>query len=179
MIITILIVCIIWSATHQLTACSSFSGQHCHAFGERTADVTVQRGPLKTISAASLPSTCFFYTFNFFSPVACAPQFASVNGILLFAIFTVLITRVYLQYGICSIDKNETAKNSNLMLQKSKGCPTKYFVLGIVDMIQTFFRGMNRQIRAIVDIYYGSDVAIIAIANCEMVFYYSVRFKID
>jgi len=57
-------------------------GQHCHAFGDRTADVTVQCGPVNTLSAASEPSTCY-YAFTFHSPVACTPQFAYVNGILL------------------------------------------------------------------------------------------------
>jgi protein kinase C substrate 80K-H len=56
------------------------NGQYCHAFGPRSADVTVVCGPQNSLKAAREPSTCF-YTLVFESPAACTPEYASVNGL--------------------------------------------------------------------------------------------------
>lgn len=55
-------------------------GQHCHAFGARTADVHVTCGAENRLLSASEPSTCY-YSFKFESPAACTEKFAVSNGI--------------------------------------------------------------------------------------------------
>lgn len=55
-------------------------GQHCHAFGARSADVKVTCGSANKLISASEPSTCF-YSFQMESPAACTPKFAEFSGI--------------------------------------------------------------------------------------------------
>jgi hypothetical protein len=54
------------------------NGQHCHAFGARSADVLVTCGAESSLSEALEPSTCF-YTFTMTSPAACSPEHARHN----------------------------------------------------------------------------------------------------
>ncbi len=56
------------------------NGQHCHAFGPRTADVKVVCGADNKLVSASEPSTCF-YSLLMESPAACSDSFAQFNGI--------------------------------------------------------------------------------------------------
>jgi protein kinase C substrate 80K-H len=56
------------------------NGQHCHAFGPRTADVSIRCGSENKLLSASEPSTCF-YTFDMESPAACTKKFAEYHGI--------------------------------------------------------------------------------------------------
>jgi protein kinase C substrate 80K-H len=58
------------------------NGQHCHAFGPRSAEVTVVCGEENVLKSANEPSTCF-YTLVFESPAACTDQFATANNLLL------------------------------------------------------------------------------------------------
>eukprot|EP00607_Mallomonas_marina_P010089 CAMPEP_0182419396 /NCGR_PEP_ID=MMETSP1167-20130531/3865_1 /TAXON_ID=2988 /ORGANISM="Mallomonas Sp, Strain CCMP3275" /LENGTH=489 /DNA_ID=CAMNT_0024594305 /DNA_START=423 /DNA_END=1892 /DNA_ORIENTATION=- len=55
-------------------------GQHCHAFGPRTAEVEVSCGAENILKDAREPSTCF-YSFQFETPAACTPTFAQFNGL--------------------------------------------------------------------------------------------------
>jgi hypothetical protein len=56
------------------------NGQHCHAFGPRSADVKVTCGATNVVISASEPSTCF-YSFVMESPAACTDRFAEAHGI--------------------------------------------------------------------------------------------------
>lgn len=56
------------------------NGQHCHAFGPRSADVKITCGSSSKVLSASEPSTCF-YSFTMESPAACTPKFAAANGL--------------------------------------------------------------------------------------------------
>jgi protein kinase C substrate 80K-H len=58
------------------------NGQHCHAFGPRSAEVTVVCGEENVLKSANEPSTCF-YTLVFESPAACTERFATANSLLL------------------------------------------------------------------------------------------------
>ena len=55
-------------------------GQHCHAFGARTAQVTVACAAKNALISASEPSTCA-YSLYFESPVACTLKYAQLNGL--------------------------------------------------------------------------------------------------
>jgi hypothetical protein len=55
-------------------------GQHCHAFGPRSAEVLLQCGAENVLLEASEPSTCF-YSFRMQSPVACNEDFARSIGL--------------------------------------------------------------------------------------------------
>jgi hypothetical protein len=55
-------------------------GQHCHAFGARTATVTVACAAKNALISATEPSTCA-YKLHFESPAACTPKYAEVSGI--------------------------------------------------------------------------------------------------
>lgn len=55
-------------------------GQHCHAFGARSAEVLIKCGPANVLLEASEPSTCF-YSFRMESPVACNDDFARSIGL--------------------------------------------------------------------------------------------------
>lgn len=56
-------------------------GQYCHAFGPRTADVTITCGRENVLLGAREPSTCF-YQLEFESPAACTVKFAQVAGLV-------------------------------------------------------------------------------------------------
>ncbi len=56
------------------------NGQHCHAFGARTATVTVSCAPQNALISATEPSTCA-YRLHFESPAACSPKYAQLAGI--------------------------------------------------------------------------------------------------
>jgi hypothetical protein len=56
------------------------NGQHCHAFGPRSADVKVTCSSKSVLLSASEPSTCF-YSFVMESPAACTEKFALAHGI--------------------------------------------------------------------------------------------------
>jgi hypothetical protein len=56
------------------------NGQHCHAFGARSAEVTVICGEKNVLKSAQEPSTCF-YTLILESPAACTENFAKANGL--------------------------------------------------------------------------------------------------
>jgi Glucosidase II beta subunit-like protein len=56
-------------------------GQHCHAFGPRSASVHITCGSANVLSDASEPSTCF-YTFQMESPAACSVKFGNRNHLL-------------------------------------------------------------------------------------------------
>jgi protein kinase C substrate 80K-H len=56
------------------------NGQYCHAFGARSAEVTVVCGEKNVLKSASEPSTCA-YALLFESPAACNPKYAMANGI--------------------------------------------------------------------------------------------------
>lgn len=55
-------------------------GQHCHAFGPRSAEVLLSCGGENRLLEASEPSTCF-YSFRMESPVACNDDFARAIGL--------------------------------------------------------------------------------------------------
>jgi len=55
-------------------------GQHCHAFGARTATVTVSCAATNALISATEPSTCA-YRLHFESPAACTPKYAQQTGI--------------------------------------------------------------------------------------------------
>ena len=55
-------------------------GQHCHAFGPRSAEVLLECGGENQLLEASEPSTCF-YSFRMQSPVACNDEFARSIGL--------------------------------------------------------------------------------------------------
>lgn len=55
-------------------------GQHCHAFGARTASVTVSCAAKNALISATEPSTCA-YKLHFESPAACTPKYAQISGI--------------------------------------------------------------------------------------------------
>lgn len=55
-------------------------GQHCHAFGPRSAEVLLECGGENLLLEASEPSTCF-YSFRMQSPVACNDDFARSIGL--------------------------------------------------------------------------------------------------
>jgi hypothetical protein len=55
-------------------------GDHCHAFGARTATVTVSCAAQHALISATEPSTCA-YKLHFESPAACTPKYAEVSGI--------------------------------------------------------------------------------------------------
>lgn len=55
-------------------------GQYCHAFGPRTADVTVVCGDQNILKAAREPSTCY-YTLVFESPAGCTKSYADAAGL--------------------------------------------------------------------------------------------------
>ena len=56
------------------------NGQHCHAFGARTASVVVTCAAKHALISATEPSTCA-YKLHFESPVACTPRYAEVSGV--------------------------------------------------------------------------------------------------
>jgi protein kinase C substrate 80K-H len=56
------------------------NGQHCHAFGARSADVTVVCGEKNVLKSAQEPSTCF-YSLLMESPAACTEKYAIANGL--------------------------------------------------------------------------------------------------
>jgi hypothetical protein len=56
------------------------NGQHCHAFGARTATVTVSCAAKNALISATEPSTCA-YRLHFESPAACTPKYAQMVGI--------------------------------------------------------------------------------------------------
>jgi len=56
------------------------NGQHCHAFGARTATVTVSCAAKNALISATEPSTCA-YKLHFESPAACTPKYAEISGI--------------------------------------------------------------------------------------------------
>jgi protein kinase C substrate 80K-H len=58
------------------------NGQNCHAFGSRKATVTITCGRTTIIEEAREPSTCT-YSFKMRSPVACSPQYADAQGLIL------------------------------------------------------------------------------------------------
>mmetsp|Transcript_18697 Transcript_18697/g.31152 ORF Transcript_18697/g.31152 Transcript_18697/m.31152 type:complete len:613 (+) Transcript_18697:17-1855(+) len=55
-------------------------GQHCHAFGPRSAEVLLSCGAENRLLESAEPSTCF-YSFRMESPVACNDEFARSIGI--------------------------------------------------------------------------------------------------
>jgi protein kinase C substrate 80K-H len=55
-------------------------GEHCHAFGARSAEVHVTCGAETILLSASEPSVCS-YKLDMTSPAACTPQFAQENGL--------------------------------------------------------------------------------------------------
>jgi protein kinase C substrate 80K-H len=55
-------------------------GDHCHAFGARTASVTVTCAAKNALLSASEPSTCAYH-LHFESPAACTPKYAELSGI--------------------------------------------------------------------------------------------------
>ncbi len=57
------------------------NGQYCHAFGPRSAEVTVVCGVKNVLKSAAEPSTCF-YSLLLESPVACTDDFAAANNLL-------------------------------------------------------------------------------------------------
>lgn len=57
------------------------NGQYCHAFGPRSAEVTIVCGVANALKSAAEPSTCF-YKLLLESPVACKEEFAAANGLL-------------------------------------------------------------------------------------------------
>lgn len=57
------------------------NGQYCHAFGPRSAEVTVVCGVKSVLKSAAEPSTCF-YSLLLESPVACTDDFAAANNLL-------------------------------------------------------------------------------------------------
>lgn len=58
-------------------------GQHCYAFGARSADVKITCGKENALISAREPSTCFYH-FDFISPVGCTEKFAANQGLLNF-----------------------------------------------------------------------------------------------
>ena len=55
-------------------------GQHCHAFGARSADVFITCGAENVLSDVQEPSTCY-YTFHMTSPGACTPKYGAVHNL--------------------------------------------------------------------------------------------------
>jgi len=53
-------------------------GQHCHAFGARSAKVHVKCGKATQLLTAREPTTCF-YLFEALSPIACTPEWKSFH----------------------------------------------------------------------------------------------------
>jgi protein kinase C substrate 80K-H len=56
-------------------------GTHCHAFGDRKAEVLVTCGSENVLLDATEPSTCF-YSLHMESPAACTVEFAERKGIM-------------------------------------------------------------------------------------------------
>lgn len=56
-------------------------GQHCWAFGERTADVFITCGPEQKMISSNEPTTCY-YTFQVESPSGCTEEYAQLNGLI-------------------------------------------------------------------------------------------------
>ena len=55
-------------------------GQHCHAFGARTAELHVKCGVENKVFSAREPSTCA-YLLEMESPAACTIKYAQENGL--------------------------------------------------------------------------------------------------
>ncbi len=56
------------------------NGQYCHAFGPRSADVTIECGDKNILKAAREPSTCY-YTLVLESPAGCTKRYADAVGL--------------------------------------------------------------------------------------------------
>jgi protein kinase C substrate 80K-H len=56
------------------------NGQHCHAFGARSAKVTISCAAKNALISATEPSTCA-YLLHFESPIGCTPEYAQANGL--------------------------------------------------------------------------------------------------
>jgi protein kinase C substrate 80K-H len=57
------------------------NGQYCHAFGPRSAEVTITCGEKNQLKSAAEPSTCF-YALTFESPAARTEEFAQMNNLI-------------------------------------------------------------------------------------------------
>ena len=56
------------------------NGQHCHAFGARSAEIHIYCGTENKLLSAREPSTCAYF-LEMESPAACTPRFAQQNGL--------------------------------------------------------------------------------------------------